>query len=173
MALLGEKTPIIFVCPPRPGARGEREAAILTPRQTELLGGTPLIVTEIIYSGEAVGSIVRALNRVGRVPDIASMSGFLTASEPYGPVLETSPVGRRPRGEFGKIVMSSSLSYAAQDLLTTDKVYAGVIREDISSTRVRPVRSMTDNPEVALEVNAFRGEIYRLAARLAALRASD
>jgi hypothetical protein len=32
---------------------------------------------------------------------------------------------------------------------------------------------MTDNPEVALEVNAFRGEIYRLAARLAALRASD
>jgi len=167
LALLGEKTPITFVCPPGPGEHGRRAIATLSRSQVELLGDTPLIITEVIASGEAVGSIVRALNGVGRVPDIATLSGFLTCPETFGAEPIMARHGRLPPGDVGKVLMPHVLSYAAQDLLTSDKIYAGVIREDINSTVVRPVTQVSASTEVAAEFKAFRGEIYRLAQSLA------
>jgi len=166
LELLGHKLPIIFVCPPGPGEEGKREVASLTPHQVALLGDAPLVVTEVIYSGEATGSIVRALNQVGRVPAIASLSGFLVRdeSERGEMMLVTSRSGRDPSGEFSEIVMPEKLSYAAQDILCADKVLSGVIREDAASTKVYPTATVHPTDLVRREVRAFRKELYRVAA---------
>ena len=166
---LGHPLPISFVCPPGPGPDGKRAVAHVAPAQVAVLGEYPLIVTEVIHSGEAVGSIVRAVNATGRIPAIASLSGFLVPRDPNEPwsTLVPSPAGRTPPGTYSTVFMPAQLSFDAQDLLCSDKVTAGVLREDVGSPRVLSAARMCPTPEVRRAVRAFREELYALAAHAA------
>ena len=172
LELLGHKLPLIFVCPPGPHAGGQRDIAELSPRQIDQLGDSPVVVTEVIHSGEATGSIVRALNRADRIPMIASLSGFLIRddSEPWSMLLLTSREGRHPPGLFSKVIMPEALSFEAQDLLSSDKLTSGVLREDAASTRVLPTAALYPRADVRREVRAFRSELYNLADSVALAR---
>ncbi|MFM1849046.1 MAG: hypothetical protein RL417_2520 [Pseudomonadota bacterium] len=165
LELLGHKLPLVFVCPPGPGEGGKREISQLTPRQIDSLGEHPMIVTEVIYSGEAVGSIVRALNSAGKVPAIASLSGFLVRdySMRWPITLVTSRRGTRPEGQFSKVFMPAELSFEAQELLCADKITSGVMRQNVSLSRVVPTAAAHPTDEVRREVRAFRAALYRLA----------
>jgi hypothetical protein len=166
---LGHSLPILFVCPPGPDASGKRTEATLNPHGVSALGEHPLIVTEVIHSGEATGSIVRAINRVGKTPTIASLSGFLVPddSEPWSIDWVLRRSGRPPPGAYSAILMPDELSYKAQELLCSDKVTAGVLREDAGSTRVLPIGVAYPAEDIRREVREFREELYRLAAQAA------
>lgn len=86
--------------------------------------------------------------------------------------LITSRYGRSPAGCYAEVLMPANLSFDAQDLLSADKITAGVMRADAGSTNVFSTHRLHPTEEVRREVRAFRQELYRVATQAANDRAA-